>query len=142
MSSSPRIQQAYEQMRIGGESHYAAEICAFRRTAALRTDTEFLAGQNANYRTISQLEEYPGDPRARVSGRADIRRICEERGWGCRGAVDVEAREREPIERPYKVAPDLVERKAAELASLHGVDVRETRAAAEKALSPSGGVCA
>ena len=35
---------------------------------------------------ISQLANEPGDPRAWVSGRGDIQRICEERGWGVQGS--------------------------------------------------------
>jgi hypothetical protein len=49
---------------------------------------------------VSGLAEYPGDPRAFVSGRGDIRRICEERGYGCEGAVTV---------APVQVEPERVD---------------------------------
>lgn len=38
---------------------------------------------------LSGLASHPGDPRAWVSGRGDVRKVCEERGWHCEGAVNV-----------------------------------------------------
>lgn len=41
---------------------------------------------------ISQLAAFPGDPKAFVppgEGRAYIKKLCEERGKGCTGAVEV-----------------------------------------------------
>lgn len=58
---------------------------------------------------ISQLADYPGDPKAWVDGPDDIRRICEERGWGCTGLVNVQPREPESGPPPYRVADDIVE---------------------------------
>jgi hypothetical protein len=58
---------------------------------------------------ISTLARYPGDPQAWVSDLHDVRARCEERGWGCEGAIKVAPREdRAPVGR-YQVAEELVE---------------------------------
>lgn len=62
---------------------------------------------------LSALAEYPGDPHAWVAGRGDVRRRCEERGWGCDGAVKVRGREHE--HKPVGLAADIVEREARKL---------------------------
>jgi hypothetical protein len=36
---------------------------------------------------LSSLAAFPGDPRAWVSGRGDVAKVLEERGWGGEGAV-------------------------------------------------------
>lgn len=41
---------------------------------------------------LGTLARYPGDPRAWVSGKADVAAVCEERGWGCSGDVNVAAK--------------------------------------------------
>lgn len=67
------------------------------------------AGQDTQGKTyISGLAAYPGDPEAWVSGRGDVQRVCEQRGWGCEGAVTVKRPELEPPPR-IDVAPDLIE---------------------------------
>jgi hypothetical protein len=78
---------------------------------------------------LSGLADSPGDPKAWVSGRADVRKVCEERGWGCQGAVTVKARKDEPCEQgPVDVAPDIVaEGTAAALAAQPGADPAEVR---------------
>jgi hypothetical protein len=38
---------------------------------------------------LSGLAAFPGDPEAWVSGRGDLARVAEKRGWGVQGAVDV-----------------------------------------------------
>jgi len=54
---------------------------------------------------------YGGDPQAWVSGRGDVQRICEERGWGCTGDVVVKKREEmEAPPPPVPISPRLVER--------------------------------
>lgn len=63
---------------------------------------------------ISQLADYPGDPRAWVESQDDIKRICEQRGWGCYGIVNVQPREPEEGPAPYRVADDIVESEFAE----------------------------
>lgn len=65
---------------------------------------------------LGTLARYPGDPEAWVDSLHDVRRTCEERGWGATGAVDVAAPQYAAVEPPskYAVAPDLVERYADE----------------------------
>lgn len=59
------------------------------------------------------LARFPGDPEAFLhagQGRDHIKKVCEKRGTGCRGAVNVKGRglEKDPFEGPPKLAPDLV----------------------------------
>lgn len=58
---------------------------------------------------VSGLATYPGDPRAWVSSRDEVKSICEKNGWGCRGAVNVARRTDEAPPAPIDVADDLVE---------------------------------
>jgi hypothetical protein len=58
---------------------------------------------------LGTLARYPGDPEAWVSDLHDVRTKCEERGWGCDGAIKVEAREGEMTSGRYRVADDIVE---------------------------------
>jgi len=128
--------ERYRAMRKEGLSHNLAEMFALQsppHTAG--TDTVFLAGHcNGNqfeknehignmYRAeaaaagvdvkgkvyLGGLAAYPGDPEAWVSGTGDVRRVCEQRGWGCRGAVKV--RSGEPVEPVPEIplAPDIVD---------------------------------
>lgn len=56
------------------------------------------------------LARFPGDPEAWVpasGGRGYIKRLCEKRGWGCEGMVDVKARE--PDGDPWAVKKSLAE---------------------------------
>ncbi len=51
------------------------------------------------------LARYVGDPEAFLSagdGKGRIRDVCEKRGWGCRGTVNVKARqpEEDPLKNP------------------------------------------
>ncbi len=61
---------------------------------------------------LSSLAEYPGDPKAWVDGRGDVRRVLEDRGWNSRGAVNVKSQAREAPER-IDVAEDIVDRQVA-----------------------------
>lgn len=60
------------------------------------------------------LARFPGDPRAFISqadGKAKVRKIVEETGTGCEGAITVKARE--PEQEPqvkHKLAPQIVRR--------------------------------
>lgn len=78
---------------------------------------------------ISGLAEFPGDPRAWVDGRGDLKRICEEKGYGCKGAVNVEPVKTEPEE--IALAPDIVENEVQSILADHPepqtVDVGELR---------------
>lgn len=87
-----------------------AEMFEAQRGPFLMTDSEFLKGEETGYKYISQIADYPGDPKAYVSGRGDIQRICEERGWGCHGAVKCKVNDlgREPP-KGVDMDPKLVE---------------------------------
>ncbi len=73
--------------------------------------TESLGGSVQGKKYISQLARFPGDPEAWVSGRGDVQKVIDERGWGCDGAVKAKVREAEspPVPGP-EVADDIVER--------------------------------
>lgn len=68
---------------------------------------------------FGKIADSMGDPEAWVSSRADIKRVCEKRGWGCEGPgikvrPAVGPDEPGPYEKPYRVADDVVS-EAAEL---------------------------
>lgn len=131
-------ERVFEVTDPGTRSGGLKEIMESRHFPALRTDTEFLAKSQTNYRVMTQLEDYPGDPKARVTSRDDIRRICEKRGWGCHGTVNVRAREKPPQEDTgeYKIAPDIVDFHAKQFAREHKCPVSEARGEVVKELSP------
>lgn len=52
---------------------------------------------------LGSLARYPGDPKAWVDGRGDVKRVCEERGWGCEG--DVKVAPKEVGRLPHRKAP-------------------------------------
>ena len=123
VSSDPEIQARYEAIRDKGESHMLADMLAHQQPPGSHSDTQFLAGHcNGNqfekvpfvgeyYKKIAErngvnvkgsvykagLARFPGDPEAWISSRADVKKICERRGWGARGAVNVTPRQ---VEKP------------------------------------------
>lgn len=139
VSANPVIQERYERMRAEGVSHTLAEMFALQHPPMSNTDREFLEGHaNGNqfektpwigdlYRQratedgvdtagkvyMGSLAEYPGDPRAWVGGRGDVQQVCEERGYGCQGAVTVQAPQRAQLPE-IGVADDLVEEATSE----------------------------
>lgn len=136
VSDNPRIQQHYEACRAVGTSHLLAEMFAFRQGPALMTDDVFLEGRHAAQAEqfnrnpeiadaykgeadaagvditgkvyLSGLAAYPGDPKAWVSGRGDVQRVCEERGWSCKGAVNVKGEHIPAGSETFHVHPELV----------------------------------
>jgi hypothetical protein len=136
VSEDEAVQARYEAMRRKGESHRLAEMLAFGQGPALLTDAVFLenhcngsqwagpaqewigdlykqeaakAGVDVKGKIyLGGLARFPGDPEAWVSGRGDVKRVCESRGWGCTGAVEV--KRQEPLTpAPVKaVADDIV----------------------------------
>lgn len=133
---------------------------------ALNTDAAFLAGtENGRqfekqpaigefYRKVaekegvsvtgkvykSSLASYPGDPRAWVSGRGDVQRLCEERGLECSGAVKVKGRPPEEAPNAVDVAPDIVEREFAQAVAgqtLTGKQANDAKAKIKEKLKPS-----
>ena len=68
------------------------------------------AGVTPTGRHISQIADELGDPKAWCSSRADVKRICEERGYSC---DDLKVKGRspdspDPWDKPYEVAEDIV----------------------------------
>jgi hypothetical protein len=143
ISNDPVLQAEYEAMREAGESHNFAEMAALRAPpGSIGSDRAFLEG-HCNGRQferepivgdyykreaaaagvditgkvyLSQLAERPGDPRAWVSGRDDVKRVCEERGWGCQGSVTVAAQGLGATPPPApRMAPELVNAKVHEI---------------------------
>lgn len=134
ISADNAIQEAYEAMRREGQSHNVAEMCALQVAPTGNTDATFLAGHcNGNqfekhpaigdfyereaaaagvnvkgkvYK--SGLARFPGDPEAWINSKDDIKNICEKRGWGCQGSVNVAVdNSRTPI-ADVDVAADIV----------------------------------
>lgn len=118
VSDNPAIQAHYEHCIKQGTSHSLALMFAHAQAPQSNTDREFLRGtENGRqfqgnpelgdeYRRVaeslgqntkgkkylSSLAEFPGDPKAWVDSRSDVQKVCEERGWGCTGKVNVKHR--------------------------------------------------
>jgi hypothetical protein len=138
----------YVTCREGGTSHRLALMFALSRPPMSNTDREFLEGHcNGSqfedrpdhgdaYQAVaaeegvdttgavymSGLAAYPGDPRAWIRGRDDARKVCEERGWDCDGAVTVRAAVRNPAPGPV-VADDILDDAADRLVEDHPVEL-------------------
>lgn len=136
VSDDPTIQCAYEHMRDQGQSHSLAEMFAFQQPPGSNTDREFLHGHvNGNqfsntpeigdyYKKVTErlggsttgkvykrsLAAFPGDPRAWVSGKDDVRKVCEERGWNCDGDVKVVSEQKAERPKSVKLATSTVNR--------------------------------
>lgn len=134
VNDDPLIQARYIAHRLDGDSHRWSDMMAHQQPPGARTDREFLRGHCSGnqfedtphigelYKKraaaagvditgkvyYGTLAEYPGDPEAWVSGRGDVQRLCERKGWGCEGAVNVKMRERENPPPKIAVAPDIV----------------------------------
>ncbi len=139
ISSDPSVQARYEAMVAAGESPRFAEMIATRSFPGVKgTDASFMqgraldgaqfegtppivgkayvakakaAGVNPSGKFYQgTLARFPGDPQAWVSGLNDVKRICKERNWGCRGAINVATPEFDPAaeSKTYTVAPDIV----------------------------------
>lgn len=134
VSDIPAVQAHYEACRLNGCNHRLAEMLAWQQPPCVMSDSVFMEGRvNGNqfegqewignlYRAEARaagvdttgahylhgLAAYPGDPKAWVRSRGDVQRVCEERGWGCSGAVTVKARQHDP-KPDTPVAPDIVE---------------------------------
>lgn len=109
----------------------------FPRVPALLTDSVFLAGNTNGSQFESQPEVgdyykwvaeaagvnvkgllyvpglalFPGDPKAWVSGRGDVERVCRERGFTATGAVNVQGGRGDVPPEDVDVAPDIVEQR-------------------------------
>lgn len=156
ISDNPHVQAHYELCRAQGTSHTLAEMFALARGPALMTDSVFLAGRGGCYDQfegspimgdfyareakklgvdttgkvyLKQLADFPGDPRAWVSGRGDVKKLCEERGWGCEGGVKLKvAPATESPSQGGGLASDIVDRLVGEkLAMDPGANVQDVR---------------
>lgn len=88
-------------------------------------------GSTLGRRYLSQLARFPGDPEAWVSGRGDVQRVCEKRGWASEGAVSVKGEcrvEREP--EPIPIAEDIVQKHLA--AEVRGQKLSPKKLAAKR----------
>lgn len=117
ISDVPEIQREYVRMRRKGESHNVAEMLATQAGPSLMTDARFLMGKTEGSVYMSGLARYPGDPKARVSSRHDVKKICRKRNWSCEGSVKVKSVEHEVAPGPA-VAPDIVEREVNQIIAL------------------------
>lgn len=140
ISSNYEVQIFYESMRDNGVSHTLAEMLALRKSANFVSDATFMRGHfNGNQfekfnrsgefyrkkanaagvstvgkRYLSGLAAYPGDPRAWVSTRDEIKKLMKERNWTCDGTVkhagneDLLAEQIAVRKRPDGVAEDIL----------------------------------
>lgn len=131
ISDNVNVQAFYELMRLRGESHAIAEMCALRQPCgASNTDRAFWQGywnQFANDPTYGEfarrkakaagvdikgkiyqhgLADEPGDPKAWVSDLGDAKRRVKEMGASC-DALGIKRRYL-PEPKPMRVADDLV----------------------------------
>lgn len=141
ISDIPEVQKHYELCLKNGCAPKLAEMLAFGKAPRGKSDSTFMAGRWNQFADtpeigdayaedaravgvdpkgkiyLSSLAEFPGDPKAWVDSRDDVRRVCEERGWGCSGTVDVKHRNDLPPPPEVGVDPQLVEEHAANLAA-------------------------
>ncbi len=87
------------------------------------------------------LASFPGDPKAWISSRGDVKRVCEEKGLECSGAVTVRGPEPTPPKERYEVADDLVAehvmRRLEDEPGLHRKDRQEVIEETREQLSPN-----
>ena len=132
------------------------------------TDNTFLAGRGGAYAQFSEddiggnfyrkealkagvnphgkvympsLASRPGDPEAWVSGRGDVRRVCEQRGWGVEGAgMNIPVTNVAPVSEKYEPAPDLVADRMEQLkAKDPGLKGEDLAGKAKESLMPAWG---
>lgn len=128
----------YDECIAKGCSHSLAEMFALGVPPMSNSDREFLQGQWRQFEDsphvgdyykrqaesqgvdvtgkvyLSGLAAYPGDPRAWVGGRGDVKKLCEERNWNCHGSVEHRAEQMEPP-RAIPVAPDLIDEEVRDI---------------------------
>jgi hypothetical protein len=130
ISNDEAIQMAYMRMRLDGQAHPFAEMCAFRTPPGTKnTDRAFQENQISRYTGkepwmkqavrkykaatghdipkgamyISQLAKEPNDPRAWVTDLGDVKRRLRELGHGC-DDLGIAPVEMEPIRVKYDEA--------------------------------------
>lgn len=82
----------------------------------LNTDATFMEGTEltGGKKHLRQLARFRGDPRATVSSRGEVQRICEQDRKICEGMVNVKIEEPEPPKR-IAIAEDIVDRETAKM---------------------------
>lgn len=140
MPSQITDRQAFYEARLAeGMSPKLAEMLACQAPPMSNTDREFLEGLPAASHMTTWHREVarsmginpdshvylsgladgrgPHDPEAWVSGRGDIERVCNKRGYGCSGIVDIKGRDHQVEAAPseYKVADSIVEGYVADI---------------------------
>lgn len=132
ISDDDTVQAFYIEMRLDGQSHYFAEMCAHRRPPGTQhTDQSFQKiGQSLGkmpemirrqrlmiyermmgkgrkppegYLYMSQMARFPGDPRAWVADVGELKSRCKEDGSGIE-ELGIKAVEKAP--RPKVVMDD------------------------------------
>lgn len=102
----------------------------------------------ANDEYMPELARFPGDPEAVVpfsGARSYIKNLCEQRGWACEGAVNVEHRQpdQDPHENGVPMAEDLIRQKGRKMVqsdpSLKKLPRQELREAVLAKHGPSKG---
>lgn len=99
------------QRVLKGNSHNLALMFATATPPMSNSDREFLQGTHeTGKKYISQLARFPNDPRAMVSCKGDVIKICEQEGWACEGLVNVKGNDfgKSPP-KSIDVAEDLVQ---------------------------------
>lgn len=138
VSESDAIQEAYVSMRLDGQSHNWAEMCAHRQAPGTKnSDRTFQEGIGAGQfldkmppmirkarmaayekatgrkvpegaRYLSTLARFPGDPKAWVTDVGEAKARFKEFGKGCED-LGIEARELPPPPK-VRIAEDIVQR--------------------------------
>lgn len=70
-----------------------------RRVLGFRKKAEKQGVSTTGKIYLGGLARFPGDPTAWVSGRGDIAKTCETRGWGAEGTVNVKPDEEKSMEK-------------------------------------------
>lgn len=66
-------------------------------------------GSPVGKKYMRSLARYPGDPEAWVSSRAEVKKICEQRGWNCDGQVKVKhSQDNVDPGKPAEIGDDIV----------------------------------
>lgn len=129
----------YALCRLRGTSPLLALMMACNAPPCVQDDTTFWRGRwnqfaddpraGDYYRSVAEahganvtgavymptLAAFPGDPQAWVRGKGDIKRLVEDRGWGCQGEVNVKARNDVEPAADIDVADDIVETRLADM---------------------------
>lgn len=152
---TPEQQAHYDECIRQGTSPALAEMFSLGISPGLMTDAVFMENRGGCYDQfeknpflgewharqaraaginvggsvyLSGLAAYPGDPRAWVSGRGDVKRVLDERGWGAEGAVSAQVRRVAEV-TGGGVALDIVDREVAQAleTTCQGLPAEEVR---------------